>query len=138
MHRLLLTMVFPIYGTFFMFKGQTIAYEFVDAGRTQRPFFDVADGCESPLQVRACHIRLFFGRRGVEYQASPASGILSQYISATAMPIDRLAKTDGTHHHLGRDEVLTGNCSKTSISWGKLCNDSRKEKAEDVAQKESC
>jgi hypothetical protein len=50
---------------------------------------------------------LFLGRRGVEYQASPASGILSQYISAIAMPIDWLAKTAGTQHHLGGDEVLT-------------------------------
>jgi len=109
-------MVFPIYGTFLIFKGQTIAYEFEDAGRSHRPFFDVADGCESPLQVLARHIRLFLGRRGVEYQASPASGIPYQYISAIAMPIDRLAITDGTHHHLGRDEILAGNCSKTSIS----------------------
>jgi hypothetical protein len=109
-------MVFPIYGTFLIFEGQTIAYEFVDAGRSHRPFFDVVDGCESPLQVRARHIRLFLGRRGVEYQASPASGILSQYITAIAMPIDRRAKTDGTHHHLGRGEALTGNCSKISIS----------------------
>jgi hypothetical protein len=109
-------MVFPVYGTFLIFKSQTIAYEFVDAGRSQRPFFDVAGGCEIPLQVRARHIRLFLGRRGVEYQTSPASGILSQYLSAIAMPIDWLAKTDGTHHHLGGDELLTGNCSKTLIS----------------------
>ena len=78
------------------------------------------------------------GRRGVEYQASPASGILSQYLSAIAMPIDRLAKTEGTHRRLGGDELLTGSCSKTTISWGKLGNDRRKEKAEDGTQKEPC
>jgi len=99
-----------------MFKGQTIAYEFVDAGRSHRPFFDAADGCESPLQALARHIRLFLGRRGVEYPASPASGILSQYRSAIAMPIDRLAKTEGTHHHLGGDKVLTGKCANILIS----------------------
>lgn len=121
-----------------MSEGQTIVLEFIDAGRSHRPFFDVAGECESPLQVRARHIRLFLGRRGIEYQASPASGILSQYISAIAMPIDWLAKTEGTHHHLGGDEVLTGNCSKTAISWEKLGNDRRKEKAEDEAQKEPC
>jgi hypothetical protein len=58
---------------------------------------------------------LFWGRRGVEYPASPASGILSQYISAIAMPIDRLAKTDGTHHHLEGDKVLTGKYAKIAI-----------------------
>jgi hypothetical protein len=77
-----------------------------------------------------------FGKRGVEYSASPASVIPSQYTSAIAMPFDRLAKTDGTHHHLGGEKVCTGNCSKTSISWGKLDNDRRKEKAEYVVQKE--
>jgi len=84
-------------------------------GAVTPPFLGVAEGYKSPLQVRARHIRLFLGRR-VEYQASPASGILSQYISATAMPIDRLAKTDGTHHHLGGDEILTSNCPNTTIS----------------------
>jgi hypothetical protein len=68
-----------------------------------------------------------FGKRGIEYSASPASGIPSQFTSAIAMPIDRLVKTDG-NHHLGGDEVRTGNCSKTSISWGKLDNDRRKKR----------
>jgi hypothetical protein len=45
------------------------------------------------------------------------------------MPIDRLVKTDGTNHHLGGNEVLTGNCPNTVISGGKLSNDHRKEKA---------
>jgi hypothetical protein len=78
------------------------------------------------------------GSRRVEYQASPASDILSQYILAKAMPIDWLAKTEGTQHRLRGDEILTGNCSNTSISWGKFVNDRRKEKAENEAQKEPC
>jgi len=39
---------------------------------------------------------LFLRRRGLEYQTSLACGILFQYLSATAMPIDRLVKIDAT------------------------------------------
>lgn len=85
-----------------------------------------------PFRCGPVSYQVDFGKRRIEYSASTASGIPSQYISAIAMPIDRLIKTDGTHH-LGGDEVRTGNCSNISISWVKLDNDRSKEKAEEVA-----
>jgi len=120
-------LAFPLYGTLLIFRGQTIAYEFIDAVSSNCPLFDVADECQSSLQVRALHIRVALEKRGVEYSASPASGIPSQYISAIAMPIDQLAKTDGTHY-LGGDEVGTGKYSNITISWVKFDNDRRKKR----------